>query len=169
MAPVFAILTLTSMVCEIEKVKIQIIQRFNTKKFSYTFFDTKKSLRRMFGGFFYLTVRKIFYKIIWVIQLDINNFRKFCSERKIRWTAHGLARLQERNISVSDVKNCIMNGEIIEEYPTDFPNPSALIFGKTLQEKILHVVCGIDENFLYLVTAYYPTTEKFFEDLKTRR
>ena len=101
--------------------------------------------------------------------MDINNFKKFCSERKIRWTAHGLARLQERNISVSDVKNCIMNGEVIEEYPTDFPNPSALIFGKTLQEKILHVVCGIDENFLYFVTAYYPTTEKFFEDLKTRR
>ena len=70
---------------------------------------------------------------------------------------------------VADVKNCIMTGEIIEEYPEDFPNPSALIFGKTLQEKILHVVCGIDENFLYFVTAYEPTTEKFFEDLKTRR
>ena len=101
--------------------------------------------------------------------MDINNFKKFCSERKIRWTAHGLARLQERNISVSDVKNCIMNGEIIEEYPKDFPHPSCLIFGKNLHEKILHVVCGTDENFLYLITAYYPTTEKFLEDLRTRR
>ncbi len=108
-------------------------------------------------------------KIITVIILDIDNFKKFCTEGKILWTSHGLARLQERDISVDDVKNCIMNGEIIEEYPEDFPNPSALIFGKTLQEKIIHVVCGIDESFLYLITAYIPTTEKFFEDLKTRR
>ena len=101
--------------------------------------------------------------------MEINDFKKFCIEWKIRWTTHGLARLQERNISVADVKNCIINGEIIEEYPTDFPNPSALIFGKSLQEKILHVVCGIDENILYFVTAYEPTTEKFLEDLRTRR
>ena len=100
---------------------------------------------------------------------DIDDFKKFCSEGKIRWTTHGLARLQGRDISVADVKNCIMNGKIIEEYPTDFPHPSALIYGKTLSEKIIHVVCGIDENILYLVTAYYPTTEKFFEDLRTRR
>ena len=101
--------------------------------------------------------------------MEIENFRRFCAEGKILWTSHGLERLQERNISVADVKNCIMNGEIIEEYPTDFPHPSALIFGKNLQEKILHVVCGADENFLYLITAYYPTTEKFLEDLRTRR
>jgi len=101
--------------------------------------------------------------------MEIEKFKKFCVEGKILWTTHGLARLQERDISVADVKNCIMNGEIIEEYPTDFPHPSALIFGKNLREKILHVVCGIDENFLYLITAYEPTTEKFLEDLRTRR
>ena len=57
----------------------------------------------------------------------------------------------------------------IENYPDDFPNPSALIFGHDLDEKIIHVVCGIDENFLYLITAYVPTTKKFLNDLKTRR
>ena len=101
--------------------------------------------------------------------MDISNFKTFCSEGKIHWSTHGLERLQERDITVTDVKNCIMNGEIIEEYPEDFPHPSALIFGKNLQERILHVVCGIDENCLYLITAYYPSTEKFFEDLRTRR
>ena len=102
-------------------------------------------------------------------MMDINSFKKLCAEGKLLWTSHGLGRLQERNISVGDVKNCIMNGEIIEEYPDDFPNPSALIFGCDLNEKIIHVVCGIDEKFLYLVTAYIPTTKKFLDDLKTRR
>ena len=99
----------------------------------------------------------------------INDFKKFCAEGKILWTAHALERLQERDITVGDVKHCIMNGEVIEEYPNDFPHPSALIFGCALDGKIIHVVCGIDENFLYMITAYVPTTKKFLNDLKTRR
>lgn len=101
--------------------------------------------------------------------MDINNFKRYCAEGKIRWTAHALERLQERDITVADVKNCIMHGEIIENYPDDFSNPSALIFCYDLNEKTIHVVCGIDENFLYLITAYVPTTKKFLDDLKTRR
>lgn len=101
--------------------------------------------------------------------MNIEIFRRHCVDGKILWSAHALERLQERDISVDDVKNCIMHGEIIEEYPKDFPHPSALIFGYDLAEKVIHVVCGIDEKFLYLITAYIPTTAKFFEDLKTRR
>ena len=101
--------------------------------------------------------------------MDIEIFKRYCSEGKILWSKHALERLQERDISVDDVKNCIMTGEIIEEYPNDFPHPSALIFGYNSAEKVIHAVCGFDENLLYLVTAYIPTTAKFFEDLKTRR
>ena len=101
--------------------------------------------------------------------MDIEIFKKYCREGKILWTNHALERLQERDITVDDVKNCIVNGEIIEEYPDDFPHPSALIFGHDLNEKVIHVVCGVDERFLYLITAYVPTTTKFLADLKTRR
>ena len=80
-----------------------------------------------------------------------------------------MERMQERNISRADVKNCIMNGEIIEEYPNDFPIPSALVFGHNLNGAVLHTVCGTDGLFLYVVTVYFPDTEKFESDLKTRR
>ncbi len=46
--------------------------------------------------------------------------------------------------------------------------PSALIFGRKLTGDIIHVVCGLDEE-IYFITAYEPTTEKFMDDLKTRR
>ena len=101
--------------------------------------------------------------------MDINDFRKLWSEDRVQLTNHGLKRLELRNISIDDVGNCIMNGEIIEEYPEDYPHPSALIFGHTIDGKIIHVVCGISEETLYLITAYEPTTEKFLDDLKTRR
>ena len=75
----------------------------------------------------------------------------------------------ERDIKRADVKNCILNGEIREEYPNDFPNPSCLIFGMTLDDKILHVVAGTDGNYLYIITTYYPSADKFEQDMKTRR
>jgi hypothetical protein len=34
---------------------------------------------------------------------------------------------------------------------------------------VLHVVVGTDNQFLYIITAYYPDTIKFMEYLKTRR
>ena len=77
--------------------------------------------------------------------------------------------MQERDISRADVKNCILNGEIIEDYPNDFPYPSCLIFGYTIKEKVIHVVVGSDGEYIYIITAYFPNKEKFEDDLKTRK
>ena len=46
-----------------------------------------------------------------------------------------------------------MHGEIIEEYPNDFPYPSCLILGKTTDNRIIHVVVGMNDTKLYLITA----------------
>ena len=102
-------------------------------------------------------------------MIEIETLKRFCAENKITWTAHGLKRIQARDISRGDVKNCIMNGEIIEEYPNDYPYPSVLIFGYKLNGRIIHVVCGFNGETLYFITAYEPDTEKFMEDLRTRR
>ena len=101
--------------------------------------------------------------------MNIEEIRAYVSNSKIMWTTHCLERMGERDIKRADVKNCIINGEIIEEYPDDFPNPSCLIFGITLDGRFLHVVVGCDNLNLYIITAYYPTTDKFESDMKTRR
>ena len=44
-----------------------------------------------------------------------------------------------------------------------------MILGVTLDNKALHVVVGYDSDYLYIITAYYPTIDKFEEDHKTRR
>ena len=77
--------------------------------------------------------------------------------------------MQERDISRADVKKCVLEGEIIEDYPDDFPHPSCLIFGFTINDKIIHVVAGSDVKYIYIITAYFPNTIKFENDLKTRR
>ena len=77
--------------------------------------------------------------------------------------------ISENAISRADVKKCVLEGEIIEDYPDDFPHPSCLIFGFTINDKIIHVVAGSDVKYIYIITAYFPNTIKFENDLKTRR
>ena len=60
-------------------------------------------------------------------------------------------------------------GEVIEDYPEDFPFPSCLVFGHATNGSVIHVVVGYDMEYLYIVTAYIPDTTKFEEDLKTRK
>jgi hypothetical protein len=101
--------------------------------------------------------------------MNIDIIKKLYSDEKIKWSTHCLERMQERDIGIADVESCILSGEIIEDYPDDFPHPSCLVFGNTVEKRVLHVVVGTDNDFLYIITAYFPNTTKFMEDLKTRR
>ncbi|MBO5124759.1 MAG: DUF4258 domain-containing protein [Spirochaetaceae bacterium] len=78
-------------------------------------------------------------------------------------------RLLERSIKQSDVENAINTGTVIEQYPDDYPHPSCLVLGFTIQRQLLHVVCGIAQEHIYMITAYYPSTEKWAENATQRR
>ena len=101
--------------------------------------------------------------------LNIENIRKYLKERKIIWSVHCSNRLDKRDISRTDVKNALKNGKIIEYYYEDYPYPSCLILGKCSNNKRLHIVCGINKEFLYMITAYYPDENKWDDDMKIRR
>lgn len=62
-----------------------------------------------------------------------------------------------------------MNGEIIEYYYDDYPYPSCLICGKDRSDKIIHTVCGVSENYVHIITVYYPDLKKWNYDMKVRR
>jgi hypothetical protein len=103
------------------------------------------------------------------MNLQINLIKKLVNDNSVKWSGHVLKRMLQRQIATDDVINCIMSGEIIESYPDDYPFPSCLIFGYTINNKILHVVVGNDNKVAYIITAYYPDNVKFSDDLKTRR
>ena len=101
--------------------------------------------------------------------MNIEILRSCCSNNHIRWSTQAASRIQQRGILRIDVINCIMHDEIIEDYPTDYPHPSCLVFGYSVDDKIIHVVAGYDGKYMFIITAYFPNTDKFLEDLKTRR
>lgn len=103
------------------------------------------------------------------MNISIEKARSFCKAGALQWTDHVFLRLIQRHIKTSDVEYTIMNGEIIEEYPTDYPHPSCLIFSTLKDGCPLHVVCGFAPDRLWLITAYYPDLIIWEPDYKTRK
>jgi len=75
----------------------------------------------------------------------------------------------QRRISREDVKSVLAAGEIIEQYPDDYPYPSCLIFGQMFDGRPLHVVCGMGNNELWVITAYLPDIKEWYVGYKIRR
>jgi len=102
-------------------------------------------------------------------KLNIDIIRQMVKEEKIRWTNHVIVRLFQRNISQKDIEKALLTGEIIEEYENDYPFPSYLVYGLNLNNEVLHIVCGVNETELWIITAYYPDNIKWEKDLKKRK
>ena len=97
-------------------------------------------------------------------MLHIEDVRACCTDDTIVLTEHLLTRMRQRNIKYEDIKQAIMEGEIIEQYPSDYPFPSCLINS----EKI-HIVCSINDGYLYIITAYQPSFDKWEAGGKIRK
>lgn len=102
-------------------------------------------------------------------MIDMEKLRAYYERRKVFMSEHASNRCAQREITQKDLKNCVMTGEIIEQYPGDFPSPSCLIFGRTVDGRIMHVVASDNGEYSKIITAYIPDTETFENDLKTRR
>jgi hypothetical protein len=102
--------------------------------------------------------------------MDRNKLRDAIEHGRIEWLRHAFERMMERNISRDTVKEVLLNGEIIEDYPDDKPYPTALLLGMVKGEPF-HVVAALDsENTrCFVITAYKPDLEHFEPDYKTRR
>jgi hypothetical protein len=107
-------------------------------------------------------------------MLRIEDLRDCLNNETLILTDHLLTRMRQRNIRFTDIKRAIENGEIIEQYPTDYPFPSCLINGENI-----HVVCSLGENHLgeshlskhhlYIITAYRPSSSQWEDGGRTRR
>ena len=102
-------------------------------------------------------------------RINIDTIKKFVTCGKIRWTNHVIIRLLQRNINQRDVEHALLNGTIIEEYENDYPYPSCLVYGISVNNKILHIVCGFNGEELWIITAYYPNRDEGHEDRNTRK
>lgn len=96
--------------------------------------------------------------------MRIEDFAVLCETETMTVSAHCAKRMIQRGIALSDIKQAILTGEIIEDYPTDYPFHSCLILGNNL-----HIVASIGQGMIYLITVYRPDPAEWDDDLRTRR
>ena len=102
-------------------------------------------------------------------DLNIDNIRQYILKNKIKWTEHCSLRMFERGIHKKDIKDAIMSGDIIEYYPTDYPYPSCLVLGYNENDEPVHIVCGIGNDNLYIITVYCPDIKKWIDESIRRK
>lgn len=81
---------------------------------------------------------------------------------------HAIKRMAQRGISVEEVRHVLDTGEVVEDYPNDFPYPSALMLGWS-EERPLHVVSAIAPETKIIITVYEPDLFRWEPDYKTRK
>ena len=94
--------------------------------------------------------------------MDILDIQNAVRDGIIFFTDHAVRQMAKRNIDDVEVCEAILSGEIIEEYPEDKYSPSCLVYGRTLKERHIHVVCSLPSR-VRIVTVYEPDPEEWAE------
>lgn len=104
-------------------------------------------------------------------MIDIEDIKRFAENDKIAFKTHAIFRMKERTIFADEIKEILINGEIIAEYKDDFPLPSCLILGLTESKKKIHAVVAVDKKIemLWIITLYEPTLEVWKKGFRKRR
>ena len=98
-------------------------------------------------------------------MIDIKGLQAIAADTdNVIFTGHVTDRIKQRELSKPNIFDVIMYGEIIEQYPNDYPYPGCLILGEDLNGAPLHIVCGTSYNKKWVVTVYLPNDEKWEED-----
>jgi hypothetical protein len=97
--------------------------------------------------------------------------RDHIQAKRYRLTKHATIVRLERGITIAELQQALLHGEIIERYPDDQPYPSCLVLGWLTSGDPLHVVCsrGSIEPALRIVTLYEPEDALWESDYKTRK
>ncbi len=88
----------------------------------------------------------------------INEIRSAINLEQVIISRHAKEEAENDDLSLEEIIFSVMNGEIIENYPDDFPFPSCLILGRNQEKEPIHSVWAYNENtgFAVLITVYRP-------------
>jgi hypothetical protein len=90
--------------------------------------------------------------------------------RRVRITDHADEEAQADSLSFDEIYTSVIQGEIIEDYPDDYPLPSCLILGQSFAGVAIHSVWAYNpaSQWAVLITVYRPDPQRWI-DGRTRR
>ena len=93
------------------------------------------------------------------------------AQKRLLFLPHAIRQMSrpQRMISSNEVEVVVIQGELIEDYPSDPRGHSCLILGFGDAARAVHVVCSPKDEYLAIITAYLPDPTQWSEDFRRRR
>ena len=90
--------------------------------------------------------------------MEITDIIEAIRANRVRITDHADEEAEADQLTFDEIYFSVLHGEIIEEYPTDNPYPSCLIYGQTFGGDPVHSVWAYNEQngWAVLITVYRP-------------
>ena len=89
---------------------------------------------------------------------------------RLLFKVHAVIQMEERDLSVEDIRTALDNGEDIETRPDEVPYPARLVLGMCRQGALHAAVRdNIEEDEIIVEIAYRPDPALWEPDFKTRR
>lgn len=88
---------------------------------------------------------------------------KAIAANRILITGHARKEAEDDNILLTEIYWSVNQGEIIEDYPDDYPCPSCLVYGISPKNKPIHSVWAYNEQkeLAILITVYRPNLNQW--------
>jgi hypothetical protein len=107
---------------------------------------------------------------------QIGSIQAKVAANEFEFSRHAVDQSLRRRISVQEVREAVVVGQIIEDYPDDKYGPSCLLLGYTQKARPLHIHCSYASRPLVkvitvyekVITVYEPDPDQW-ADLRTRK
>ena len=99
----------------------------------------------------------------------IEQIRNKITSGLYEFSKHAVDQSIIRNITIQEVQEAFVFGEIIEDYPNDKYGPSCLILGYTQAQRPLHIQCSYPSRTLVKIITLYEPDPNSWIDFKVRR
>jgi hypothetical protein len=103
--------------------------------------------------------------------MDITKIIEAIRANRIRITDHVDEEAEADKLTFDEIYFPVLHGEVIEEYPTEKPYPSCLIYGQTFSGDPVHSVWAYNESnkWAVLITVYRPDPNQWIDWRKRRK
>lgn len=92
--------------------------------------------------------------------MDIDLIKKQVRRGRFRLSIHAEIEARYDSLDIEQIVEAILADEILERYPDTGRGESCLVIGFA-QHTPIHVVCGMRDDLVVIVTIYVPGPPKF--------
>ena len=105
-----------------------------------------------------------------MMSVSIQAINEKIKQNQFELSKHALDQSIIRSITISEIKEAISQGKIIEDYPDDKYGATCLIAGETQNNRPLHIQCNYPERpLIKIITIYQPSLSPWSNNYTTRK